>query len=352
MRIAIVGAGAVGGYIGGRLAQAGVDAVLIDPWHEHVETMKRDGLILSDPLGTSVARVQVLHVHEVQSLAARPIDIAMVCTKSYDTIWAASLIEPYLAPSGYVLSVQNGINEERIAGVVGWERTVGCIASTISVEMHRAGVINRVRTPGGESYTVFRVGEVHGRSTPRAQKAVEVLAAVDSAKVTNNLWGERWAKLTTNSMHHGILGATGMTDHDLMRNTATRRLAIRCAGEALAVAEALGHGVENILRMPPDLWRAAARWDRAALEALEAGWAKWMERSKQPHPGSVGHDLVKGRRTEIEYVCGHVAGKGAEIGVPAPTQTALTALVKRVEQGELDRRLENIQPLLSDIPRD
>lgn len=352
MRVAIVGAGAVGGYIGGRLALAGVDAVLVDGWPEHVETMKRDGLVLSDPLGESVARVEALHVGEVQSLLARPVDIAMICTKSYDTVWATSLIEPYLAPTGYVLSVQNGINEERIASVVGWERTVGCIASTISVEMHRAGVVNRVRTPGGESYTVFRVGEVHGRTTPRARRAVEVLGAVDSAKVTNNLWGERWAKLVTNSMHHGILGSTGMTDHDLMRNTATRRLAIRCAGEALAVAQALGHDVENILRMPPDLWRAAARWNRAALETLEAGWIAWMERSKSPHPGSVGHDLAKGRRTEIEYICGHVADKGREAGVPAPTQAALTALVKRVENGELARCLDNLAPLLADIPRD
>jgi 2-dehydropantoate 2-reductase len=248
-----------------------------------------------------------------------------------------------------VLSVQNGINEERIAAVVGWERTMGCIASTISVEMHRPGVINRVRTPGGESYTVFRVGEVHGRTTPRALGAVEILSAVDSAKATNNLWGERWSKLTTNSMHHGILGATGYTDHDLMRNTGTRRLAIRCAGEAIAVAQALGHDLEPILRMPPASWQAAAAGDRQALAQIESGWIRWMERSKQPHPGSVGHDLVKGRRTEIDSICGYVAAKGAATGVPAPTQAALTALVKRVERGEIARQLSNIEPLLADL---
>ena len=352
MRIAMVGSGAVGGYVGGRLTQAGHDVVLIDAWPEHVEAMKRHGLRLSDPLGSTVVPVKALHVHEVQSLATWPVDIAMVSTKSYDTIWASAMIAQYLAPDGYVLSVQNGLNEERIAGVVGWERTVGCIASTISVEMHRPGVINRVRTPGGESYTVFRVGEVHGRTTPRARAAVEVLSSVDSAKVTNNLWGERWAKLTTNSMHHGILGATGMSDHDLMRNKATRRLAIRCAGEAIAVAEALGHDVEAILRMSPALWRAAASGDRSALAQVETGWVKWMERSKQPHPGSVGHDLAKGRRTEIDYVCGYVAAKGAEIGVPAPTQAALTALVKRVERGEIERQLKNIEPLLAGVNLD
>lgn len=347
MRIAIVGAGAVGGYVGGRLTQAGYDVVLIDQWHEHVRSMRRDGLRLADPLGASTVAVTALHIHEVQSLARQPIDIAMLSTKSYDTIWSTAMIAPYLAPDGYVLSVQNGLNEERIASVVGWARTVGCIASTISVEMHAPGTINRVRTPGGADYTVFRVGEVHGRITPRAAKTASILGMVDSAKVTTNLWGERWAKLTTNSMHHGILGATGMTDHDLLADTGARRLAIRCAGEALAVAQALGHDVEAILRMPPALWRAAAGGDGGALAAVENGWVTWMERSKQAHPGSVGHDLVKGRRTEIEYVCGYVAAKGAEIGVPAPMQAALTRLVQRVEAGELERCRANIEPLLA-----
>jgi len=349
MRIALIGSGAVGGYVGGRLAQAGCDVVLIDAWPEHVERMKNDGLKLSDPLGSSVVRVNAMHVHEVQALSRSPVDIAMISTKSYDTIWAAALIKPYLAPDGYILSVQNGLNEERIAGIVGWERTVGCIASTISVEMPHAGEIHRVRTPGGASYTVFRVGEVHGRVTPRAQKAVEILSLVDSAKVTTNLWGERWAKLTTNSMHHGILGSTGITDHELMQNRGTRRLAIRCAGEAISIAEALGHDVESILRMPPAQWRAAAAGNQNALAAIESGWIAWMERSKQAHPGSVGHDLGKGRRTEIEYICGYVAAKGDEIGVPAPTQAALTALVKRVERGELERRMENIAPLIASL---
>jgi len=345
-RIAVIGVGAVGGYVGGMLARAGHDVVLVDAWPEHVERIKREGLQLKDPLGSTLVRVAAMHVHEVQSFIHKPVDIAMVCTKSYDTVWASALIRPYLAAQGYVVSIQNSLNEELIAGIVGWDRTLGCIASTISVGLPQPGVIERVRTPGGAAYTVFRVGEAHGRVTPRAQALADVLSAVDSAKVTTNLWGERWAKLVTNSMHHGILGATGMTDHDLMKNTATRRLAIRCAGEAIAVAQALGHDVEAILRMPPELWRRAAAGDGAALAEVEAGWITWMERSKEPHPGSVGHDLAKGRRTEIEYICGYVAAEGAEIGVPAPTQAALAALVKRVERGELERRYENIAPLL------
>lgn len=349
LRIAVVGAGAVGGYIGGKLAAAGCDVRLIDSWVEHIEKIRRDGLTITEPGGTESVRVDALHLSDVQSLIRTPIDVLLVCTKSYDTAWAAMMMRPYLSATACVVSVQNSLNEEDIAAVVGWERTLGCIASTISVAVPRAGEVSRARTPGGAAYTVFRVGEAHGRSTPRALRIVELLSAVDSAKVTTNLWGERWAKLVTNSMHHGILGATGVSDHGLMQNTGTRRLAIRCAGEAISVAHALGHQIEPVLRMPAKLWLSAAHGDTAALAEIEAGWIKWMERSKQPHYGSIGQDLAKGRRTEIDYVCGYVATKGAQIGVPAPTQSALVALVKRVERGEIERCMDNIAPLLATL---
>ena len=347
LRIAVVGAGAVGGYIGGKLAAHGYEVCLVDSWVAHIEKIRRDGLRITEPGGSAMVRVEALHLSDVQSLIRRPLDIVFICTKSYDTAWAAMMMKPYLSAAGCVVSVQNSLNEEDIAASVGWERTLGCIASTISVVLPQAGEVARVRTPGGSSYTVFRVGEVHGRPTPRAARIVEILSAVDSARVTSNLWGERWAKLVTNSMHHGILGATGISDHDLMKNTGTRRLAIRCAGEAISVAHALGHRIEPILRMPAALWLAASQGDAAALAEVEAGWVKWMERSKEPHYGSIGQDLAKGRRTEIDYVCGYVVAKGGEIGVPAPTQSALLALVKRVERGEIERRIDNIAPLVA-----
>lgn len=349
LRVAVVGAGAVGAYIGGKLAAAGHDVRLIDSWVAHIEKIRRDGLRITEPGSSATVKVEALHLSDVQSLIRKPLDVVLICTKSYDTAWAAMMVKPYLSAAGCVVSVQNSLNEEDIAGVVGWERTLGCIASTISVVLPHAGEVVRVRTPGGSAYTVFRVGEAHGRPTPRAARIVELLSAVDSARITTNLWGERWAKLVTNSMHHGILGATGISDHELMQNTGTRRLAIRCAGEAISVAHALGHELEPILRIPPALWLAASHGNVAALGEVEAGWIKWMERSKEPHYGSIGQDLAKGRRTEIDYVCGYVAAKGAQIGVPTPTQSALLAMVKRVERGEIERRMDNIAPLVATL---
>jgi 2-dehydropantoate 2-reductase len=351
LRLVVMGAGAVGGYVGGQLARAGYRVTLVDAWAEHVEHIRAHGLRLSDPLGSVVVPVQAMHLHDVQGLIRDPVDIAFVCTKSYDTAWNTQMIKPYLREShdsGCVVSVQNSLNEHEIAGIVGAERTLGCIASTISVSLTGPGVIERARTPGGEAYTVFRVGELHGRVTPRAQQVAHILTSVDSSKVTTNLWGERWAKLVTNSMHHGILGATGIHDHQLMQDSVTRSLAIQCAGEAIRVAQSLGHELEPILRMPPALWCAAADGDVTSLGEIERGWFKWMERSKEPHYGSVGHDLVKGRRTEIDYTCGYVALMGEQTGRPAPTHARLTALVKQVERGEIQRGMHNLNVFLQE----
>src|SRR3954449_7436559 len=193
-RIVVVGAGAIGGYTGGNLAHNGFDVTLVDPWPEHVETIRRDGLSLEGitPEESIVARPKTLHLTELQQLAKeRPIDIAFVSVKSYDTEWATMMIRPYLAPDGYVVSLQNCLNEERIAGIVGWGKTVGCIAARISVALHEAGRIRRTVAKGGAQHTVFRVGGVHGRTTKRAEELAAMIAGIDSVKVTTNLWGER-----------------------------------------------------------------------------------------------------------------------------------------------------------------
>jgi len=186
-RIVFMGAGAVGGYIGGHFARIGEDVTLIDPWPEHIEYIKHNGIHLSGTQGEHTIRLKALHLHEVQGLYKTPVDIAFICTKSYDTEWATMMIKQYLAPDGFVVSLQNSINEERIANIVGWGKEVGCIASTIGVDAYKAGHVMRTREPGGSTYTIFRVGEVHGRITPRVQNIVRWLSVIDSAKATTNL---------------------------------------------------------------------------------------------------------------------------------------------------------------------
>jgi 2-dehydropantoate 2-reductase len=346
--IAIVGAGAVGGYVGGHLTRAGEDVTLIDAWPEHVRAMRTHGLNLSGSQGSHVVPVRAFALSDVQSLLRKPVDIAIVCTKSYDTEWAASLIEPYLAPGGYVASMQNGINEERIARVVGWGRTLGVAVSTISVNAHAPGCIRRYQQPGSATgHAVFRVGEVHGLVTGRAAELARILERVDSARVTTNLWGERWTKLTANTITHGLLGATGLDNtHVYLGRGKVHRLGVRLAAEAVAVGRALGHELGTVLGIAPDDWHAAgALGDAAAVERVQTGLTAWMATLLEPSHSSVGRDVQRGRRSEIDFTNGLVAEKARECGVPAPTHLAVTELVRRIDRGELAPSPGNVDGL-------
>src|SRR6267143_2797749 len=253
-KIAIVGAGAVGGYAGAHMAQAGEDVTFIDPWPEHIEHMKKHGL----------------RVTNAQQFAKeRPVDIAFVCMKSYDTAWATTLIRQYLAPDGYVVSLQNCMNEETIAGIVGWGKTLGCIASSITVNLPEPGHIHRGAGKGGAAHTVFRAGEVHGRITQRAEEICRLVGYADSAKVTSNLWGERWSKLVANAMGNGLSACTGLPGGEMLQSEPIRRFSTRLGSEAIRDGQAHGYQLEEVLHLPPETIARAGEGDEAAMRACD-----------------------------------------------------------------------------------
>lgn len=345
-RIVMIGAGAVGGYVGGHLANSGADVTLIDFWHANVEAIRKDGVQLSGmtPEETCTARPRTLHFHEVANLAKEaPVDIAFLSLKSYDTEWASMMIRPYLSEHGFVVSLQNCINEERVAKVVGWGRTIGCIAARISVELYEPGKIRRQAPKGSATHTVFRVGEVHGRITARIEELVELLSRVDGAKATSNLWGERWSKLCHNSMRNGISAATGLTGPQIDQHDHIRHLCIRLGAEAAQVGMAHGFAIEKVGKIPSELLAAAVS-DRAAFDQVDQiilSEGKEKTRGALQRP-SMGQDMMKGRRTEIGYLNGYVSQKGVEIGLPTPNNDFITDLVTRVERGELKPSVDNI----------
>ncbi len=346
--IAIIGAGAVGGYVGGHLARAGEDVTLIDPWVDHIETIKAGGVRISGTQGNHVVRVNALHISEVQHLLRKPVDVAIIATKSFDTLWVAQMIRDYLSTDGFLVSMQNSINEESIASVVGWGRTLGCVLNTIGVSTVGPGHLTRHRIPGGGKSAVFRIGEVHGRTTPRATALASMLEAVDSAMVTSNLWGERWGKLVTNAMQMGLLGATGLTNEEIVNWTHSRALLIRAAAEGIAVGRAQGFDIAPIINVSLDDWLKAANNDASALHEVEEGLFAYLNRqteSGRRGHGSLGRDVLAGRRSEIDFLNGLIATKGEQIGIAAPVHRALTKIVKRIERGELTPARENILAL-------
>jgi len=337
-KIAIVGAGAVGGYAGAHMIQAGEDVTFIDPWPEHVEHMRKAGLRVTHARDVPEFSVPVraLHVTDAQQLSKeKPVDIAFVCMKSYDTAWATMLIRQYLAPDGYVVSLQNCMNEETIAGIVGWGKTLGCIASSMTVNLPAPGHIHRGAGKGGAAHTVFRAGEVHGRVTARAEEVCRLVGTADSAKVTGNLWGERWSKLVTNVMGNGLSACTGLPGGAMLQSEPIRRFSTRLGSEAIRVGQAQGYQLEEILHLPPETIARAGEGDEAAMAACDAQRFKDAGRTAAEQRPSMGQDMHKGRRTEIEFLNGFVVREGEKIGMSCRANAILTDLVKRVERGEL-----------------
>jgi len=346
LRIAFVGAGAIGGYVGGHLAKAGLNVLLIDQWAQHVAAMQRDGLHFSGTLGEYSVPVRALHISDVQSLLREPIDIAFICMKLYDTAWATLLIKDYLAADACVVTMQNSVVEPLVAGIVGWGRTLGCIASTMSAEAYAPGHIVRTRQPGGAAYTIFRAGETHGRITLRLQQLVKLLSLVDSAKATTNLWGERWGKLVANTMTTSVSGVTARNLKDVLQDMSIRRLLVKLAAEAIRVGNAHGYTIEPVRRVEPTVWLQADSGDAAALASIDAAFAVELKRMTDDGYSGTAQDLRKGRRTEIDFMNGYVAVQGEAIGIPAPTHAALTALVKKMECGELAPHKDSLQALM------
>ena len=202
------------------------------------------------PSESMQTRIPAMHVTEVQGLAkSSPIDIAIVSVKSYDTLWATALIAPYLASDGYVVSAQNGINEERIASIVGWERTVGCVVgNNFAVDLIEAGVVKRTM-PKDPAVKSLELGEVHGRVTPRLRELADIMACVDSCSITSNLWGVRWSKLCVNGMRNALSAVTGMNGNERDSHAEVRRIGIRLGSEAVRVGQALGYQLELMARI-------------------------------------------------------------------------------------------------------
>jgi 2-dehydropantoate 2-reductase len=348
-RIAIIGAGAVGCYAGAHMAQAGEDVTFVDMWPEHVETMRAKGLRITHikDVPEFTVPVRAIHLTELQHVSKeRPFDIAFVCVKSYDTAWATMMVRQYLAPGGFVVSLQNCMNEETVAEIVGWGRTLGSIASSITVDLCEPGHVRRASGKGGAAHTVYRVGEVHGRITDRAKEVCRLVGLSDSAKVTENLWGERWSKLVTNGMANGLSACTGLVSKEILTDDVLRHFTARLGSEAIRVGQALGYTLEEIHHIDPEVIARAGEGDEAAKrEYDEHRLAEARKPGGGAHRPSMGQDMVKGRRTEIEFINGFIVDKAKAIGIATPANAALTDIVKRVEKGELQPDPKHIKEL-------
>jgi 2-dehydropantoate 2-reductase len=343
MRIGIIGAGAIGSVVGGMLTKAGHDVTLIDQWPAHVETMRKNGLRLSGTCGDHVIPVKALHIYEAQAIS-EPFDAIFISVKSYDTEWATHLGVQYLKkPNGVVVDFQNGINDERVAAIAGRERTLGSVI-TIGAGMYEPG--HAMRTDTGA--IGFKIGELDGKDTERARELARIMSDVAVAKVTTNLFGERWSKLAVNCMANPIAGLSGLGTAEVRTLPEPRLIAIYVGGEAVKVGRACGFEVEPIYGITAQ--RFVDAYEGKGLAEVEADVAAEGARRGGGRP-SLLQDVMRGRRTEIDYLNGYVCDQGRRRGVKTPVNDAVVETVRSYGVGQLKPDPKNLEPILKVLPK-
>ncbi len=191
----------------------------------------------------------------------------------------------------------------------------------------------------------FIVGELSGIITPRVTEIVDSLKTMGPCEATSNIWGTRWSKMIINCMGNTIAGLIGPAISSLNAEQLNTLNLIRTvtACEVTRVAHALGVDVEPIWEIPAREFAQAA--DTDAINKLKEKLAAALQKiyltpeqtQKVGAPGrpSLLQDVMKGRRTEVDFLNGYVVKKGKEVGVPTPMNEAIVGLMKRLERGEI-----------------
>jgi len=331
-RIAIVGAGAIGGYFGAHMIKGGLDPVLIDAWPENVERIREHGLVVDGMTEGSrlTVNADIRHIGEVQSLIHdRPVDIAFIAFKSYDTAWATHLILPYLAEAGVVVSLQNAINEPGIAAIAGTHRTFGCAITALSCDMIAAGHVHRMSASGSVS-----VGAMEPGHEDKCEEIAAVLSHAEETSAIGNLIEVKWSKLVINAMRNGLSAMTGMTGGERDSDPVTIALGIRLGAQTVRVARALGYRLTGST-LDFDCLVAADEGNDDALAAMRAQLTSIANsRSREQRP-SMAQDIRKQRRTETDAINGFIAALGRDLGIDTAAHQRVHELILRIEKGDI-----------------
>jgi 2-dehydropantoate 2-reductase len=330
--ITIVGAGAIGGTIGAYLHDAGYDVTLVDAAPEQVAAIRERGLRITGVRREQTFHPRVLLADELEG----PLSITFLCVKGHFTGPAMDQIAPLLAPDGYVLSLQNGLNEVLIAERVGPERTVGAFVH-FGADLLEPGLIQL-----GYEETIH-VGELDGRITLRVEALREALEHAMPARVTDNIWGFLWGKLVFGALGF-LVSCVDAPVAEVIDDPLGRRLCRAACAEAYLVARTQVDRVEPIGEFEPEKFAPGEDMEARADQTLSALADSWRSSIKQ-HMG-IWRDLkVRKRKTEVDMQVAQIVATGREQGVPTPVNAAVLEVVHGVEGGMRGMEWTNLEEI-------
>lgn len=321
MRFTIVGAGAIGAIVGVHLAKAGHAIDFIETNDDHVAAIRSGGLRL-----TGAADAKLCADVRTPAEVSGPLEHVLLAVKARHTIAALEPLVPRLAAEGYVVSLQNGLEEYKIARLVGEGRTIGAFL-TFGGHYLRPGEI----VYGGAGS--LRIGELDGVRTPRIKELRDALTAVQPLEITDNIFGFLWAKMALGAVYF----ATALVSADVPDIYAVEKYRVMLgslAGEVMRVAEERGVRVEAFDGFDPKVFRLTAPGTAAEVEASWDGQRRYWGRQSGGRTG-VWRDLAQHNRpTEVNEQVGSVVEIAHERGIAVPRLEALVRLVHEAESGQ------------------
>ncbi|MBI1943124.1 MAG: 2-dehydropantoate 2-reductase [Betaproteobacteria bacterium] len=303
MKIAVVGTGAMGSVYAGLLASAGHEVWAIDTWQEHVEAMRAQGLRVEGASGDRTVRINA----SVSSSEAGPCDLVIIATKAMQVAEAAESVKPLLGKDTPVLSIQNGLGgPDSAASVLGRERVVVGVVGGFGASMKGPGHAHH------NGMELVRLGEFGGPITPRL-KSIEALwsGAGFRVRLFDDIDQLVWEKLICNCAYSGPCAIAECTTGEVMADPDLSRVSAACATEAYVVA--------------------SQRKIKLAFDDPVAYVRDFGSKIPKARP-SVLLDLLAGRKSEISVINGSIPRVAKELGLAAPVNEAITALVRAKER--------------------
>ncbi|UUZ70582.1 2-dehydropantoate 2-reductase [Polaromonas sp. P1(28)-13] len=295
MKVAVMGAGAVGCYYGGMLARAGHEVVLITR-PQHVEAIERDGLRME----TKTFDEHVRLAASTDPSSVQSAQLVLFCVKSTDTESAGAQIRPHLAPDALVLCLQNGVdNADRLRSVLP-QHAVAAAVVYVATEMAGPG---HVRHHGRGELVI----EPSSASEAVAQA---LIGAGVPTEISGNVRGALWAKLILNCAYNAVSAITQLPYGKTVQGEGVKDVMRDVVAECLAVAQADG------VQVPGDVDAAI----RKIAETMPSQFS------------STAQDLARGKRSEIDYLNGLIVRRGEALGIATPANRVLWALVKLMEK--------------------
>ena len=331
-RILIWGAGAIGGSVGAWLSRAGHDITFVDVVPEHVAAIRDAGLRITGPVEEFSVRAPACTPDELTGTWQR----IFLAVKAQHTEAAARSLTPHLAQDGYVLSLQNGLNELIIQRIVGRDRTIGAFIN-FGADWMAPGEIMF----GNRGAVVL--GELDGVMTPRLEALLAVMRDFEPDAITTpDIWSYLWGKLGYGAMLFAqALGQKGIAD--CLARPELLGLWRRLGEEAIVVARAEGVEPRGFNGYDVEAFKPGA--DEGALRQSVAAMVAFNRTSAKTHSG-VWRDLaIRRRRTEVDVQIAPIAEIGARHGIDCRATSRLVAMIHEVEEGRRTMTDDNLLEL-------